>query len=352
MRYGLPPHAPYVQPLMARPGAAPCGPGRNLPEGRYVARGGVFEGAAMSSGDSHCGYWSDYVGELQGRNWPMVAPNGTPVGARMRVLPTYPAEGRTGFAPRALMAPASWSFERERPTAAVSMAGFGENINPSSLMENRSLRIWTGPRSGADPRNMTARGGVLDGNTLAGGQNAYAAYYDAGSPEVMEPYKDVNILPNPLRQAPVPSVGWGMRPDGLRSDVRGGAQAASQATTFTRRLQAPETQPRALCPKGVAARSVFRGSVPGGAPAASSIFATPVYENGHDQNDVPRISTLDPTGRTAPATADGECSAFGAAFWGQRRARAIPPGIRPRGPGLGAAGPDGLGGCGCGGWSR
>ena len=221
----------------------------------------------MAHGEYQCGYWSDHIGDVPLRVWPTVARNGVPTGAKVSVIPEYPAANIIGFQPRNIeMGYPTWSHMRERPTDAISMAGFGSTIsapgvNPGlqrmdrmRMITNRSRMAWTGPLGpqASWPNEMTPRGGVLDGDTLVNrGQSATSAYYYGASPQVMLPPDMINVLPNPRNAQILPQVGWGIQPgtsgfgqyggrsmgfhepSGRRHIPRGGARRVARPTRLT-----------------------------------------------------------------------------------------------------------------------
>lgn len=289
-----------------------------------VTRGGIFEGPSVSAGAYRCGYWGENVPSAQPVAWPFVPPGRVPVGARVSPLPLNPPFRRV---PVVNSQPVpSWSSEWERPTAAVSLAGSPELLDPMRIVVNRGRRIWPGPGAAQAewPDGMTPRGGVLDGNTLSGRrtsmQDNYAAYFDSSSPQVMLPTESVEFLPESWPGEDVPDTGWGLGatptprvPNAIRRGppvvfrAHGdygptGTEAAAKPIGL-RRAAVPETTPQPL------ARSIFGGAVPGGRQLARSTLGTPVY--GGSLN-IPFRNTIDPTVRAVPATATmAALSAFG-----------------------------------------
>jgi len=232
--YSAPPTQPFALPISSHPPTAPCGPGAKLAEGTFVSRGGVFEGAAMSRGQDHCGYWSDYVGDvpLQGRSYE----GGR---AAVRPVPLWPPETPAHFAPRAqnLGYPAGGG-----PSRAMAGADI-EQMVPMTTTINRTRRIWAGPGGAQSswPAGMTPRGGVLDGNALSDQpQNVHAAFYTGDSARVLRPAGDVSILPNPIRRVPVPDQGWGIGPAQQRRNF--GAQEAERPISLSNRHGAGANQ--------------------------------------------------------------------------------------------------------------
>jgi len=253
-RYNLPPNAPYNPPLMARPPAVPCpSRGAELPQGEYVGRGGVFDGPAMAHGDSHCGYFSDYTGEVPLQQRAMHPAGMHPARVALRTVPGWPPETRAGFFPRSIdLGFPTWSYQTEGPTDA-SMAGFGnpalQKMDPMALIVNRRRRVWTGPlnEQPAWPPDMTPKGGVLDGNTLAvRGQGVRSAYYYGASPEVLQPVEMIDVMPNPLDAEPIPQVGWG---------VPEAASGFGRAHWGRRRYVPPSIRPSYLSPPVTPARA-------------------------------------------------------------------------------------------------
>lgn len=328
--YSAPPRQPFRLPISSHPPAAPCGPGRVLPQGQFAMRGGVFEGPAMAHGDEQCGYWSDHVQDAPLWNqgfYPQRRP-APPYGVRN--VHAWPPETRSHFQPRGVML----GFPRSvypRGMGAVPGAGV-QPMDPMHTIVNRRRQVWTGPTNpqAGWPDGMTPRGGVLDGNTLAyHKQGRFSAYYDGGSPQVMTPVEQIDVMPNPLDQGPVPTVGWGIpgtpadlqlagmgeyysapgaggvrqlrgmgeyfTPAGVRAGY--GAQEAQRPAPIMRGDQS-DSQNRAICRPKAVASSVFGGRVPGGPVVGRSVFEMPVYSNG---GNVPERVTIDPQSRAVSA---------------------------------------------------
>lgn len=307
--YSAPPTQPFALPISAHPPAAPCGPGARLAHGQFVNRGGVFEGAAMSQGQQRCGYWSDYVGEVPLSTGHGYGPGGQ-AQASLRTVRAWPPEAPSRFQPRILNLGYPTAQNIEHPTDALGNADVPGPMQPLADPTTRGRNIWTGP-AGPQP-GMTARGGVLDGNALATGQNLHAAYYTGESPRALRPVTDVRTIPNPRAQGPVPEIGWGV--DGPEQQRRNyGAMESARPTALQKtggagaNMAATVRQlgPAGGCPKAVSA-SVFGGRVPGGVIAASSIFRTPVRVT---QGPVSALSTVRPAVRSVPA--EDSCMALG-----------------------------------------
>ncbi len=290
-RYNMVPRAPLTTPISAHPPAAPCGPGGSFPEGHYISRGGVFEGAQMATDDSHCGTFSDYTGKVPLRTWPRYTPGmRVPSGARVAAVPGWPPETRVAFQPRAMML----GFGN---ISAPGVPSGPQLMDPMRLIDNRTRAVWTGPLSAQPqwPQGATPRGGVLDGNTLnIRGQSPTSAFYHGASAQVMLPPDMINVLPNPLHQEPIPQVGWGI-------------PGSPPAFSPTRPAPAP-TQTQALVPTAIRPR--FRPEATPMRVARAAVRPRQILSR-------------------SPATAVPIC-----------RARASLPELTPRPLG---AGPDGLG---------
>jgi len=175
------------------------------------------------------------------------------------------------------------------------LRGFGQDqvpVDPMSLIVNRQRNVWTGPMTERQtwPVDYTPKGGVLDGNALQyRGQGVSSAYYYGESPQVLQPVETMSVLPNPLAEEPVPTVGWGI--SGLGEYYTPGQTGGAQEAQL----------PRKVCPS--IATSIFAGAVPGSKILAKSIFDTSVYETR--AGDVPTKLTVNPAVDAVPATASG-----------------------------------------------
>jgi len=308
--YSAPPTQPFLLPISSHPPSAPCAPGARTAHGQFVNRGGVFEGAAMSQGESRCGYWSDNVGQVPLHHNYKYGPGGHPSAASLRTVQAWPPETPSRFQPRLINLGYPGAQNVEHPTDALGNADVQRPLQ-AGVDSTRGRRIWAGP-SGPQP-GMTARGGVLDGNALATGQNLHAAFYTGESPRTLRPCSDMRTIPNPRVQGPVTEVGWGI--DGPEQQRRNyGAMEAARPVGFPRLGGAGANQaatvrqlgPAGGCPKAVSA-SVFGGRVPGGVIAARSVFHTPVRVI---EGRVSPVSTVQPAVRSVPAT--DSCRALGA----------------------------------------
>lgn len=276
--YSLPPTQPFRQPISSHPPAAPCQPGARLAEGSFVSRGGLFEGPAMTTGQFHCGYWSDHVGDVN--LWQQAYPPHRPGPTYgLRTVKQRPSMAPMGFQPLSTMLgfpPRTYRRAMQGfgapPTASVPAVSAlpGYRPPPPSMQRqttyanivNRSRHIWTGPlhTRAAPPAGWTPRGGVLDGNTLGRGQDQTAAFYESQSPGIMQPTQEVTVLPNPVRQAPVRPVGWGIpgSPPMMKQPfspaaqrARLGAQEATKATAIA--PGGPRGADACLCPRALGA---------------------------------------------------------------------------------------------------
>lgn len=141
--YNLPPTQPFSQPISSHPPTAPCSPGAQLAEGQYVSRGGVFEGAAMASGESHCGYWSDYIGEvpLWQQGYPPSHPSAAPY--EVREVRAWPPELPARFQPREInlgypLSPAEDRLQYE----AATLRGLGQMPQGRSVLSRIFAKLF------------------------------------------------------------------------------------------------------------------------------------------------------------------------------------------------------------------